>query len=98
MWAGIEREGVGKREFPVWGDPEERKGKVFLRNYPTVSDVLSQEFSGANLETKAGLFVITKSFGYNFNKNHAGIFVAPESCLGEERTFLVWEKYRVRFF
>lgn len=23
----------------------------------------------------------TKSFGYNFNKNHAGIFVAPESCL-----------------
>jgi hypothetical protein len=40
-----------------------------------------QEFSGANLETKAGLFVKTKSFGSNFNKNLAGIFVAPEGCL-----------------
>jgi hypothetical protein len=40
-----------------------------------------QEFSGAHLETKAGLFVKTKSFGSNFNKNHAGVLVAPESYL-----------------
>lgn len=25
-----------------------------------------------------------KSFDSNINKNHAGIFVAPESCLGME--------------
>lgn len=31
---------------------------------------------------KSRSFCLTKSFGYNFNKNHAGIFVAPESCLG----------------
>jgi hypothetical protein len=41
-----------------------------------------QEFSGANSETKAGLFVKTKSFGSNFNQNLAGVFVAPKSCLG----------------
>ncbi len=44
----------------------------FWRNQVFVcSHAPFQEFSGANVEPKAGLFVETKSFGSNFNQNLA---------------------------
>jgi hypothetical protein len=55
---------------------------LFVNSTSGTGNSPSQESSRANFEPKAGLFVKAKSFGSNFNKNLAGIFMAREGCLG----------------